>query len=71
MASRDLGKVPWVEKMCQRPRQTSRVAARVAEGEERDRIWEQQKKDVPGSAEYEKMTSREIPVIVLTSAAAG
>ena len=40
--------------------------ARVAEGEERDRIWEQQKKDAPGFAEYETKTTRQIPVIVLT-----
>ena len=42
------------------------VKARVAEGEERDRIWEQQKVDVPGFAAYEgKAAPRQIPVIVL------
>ena len=41
------------------------VEARVAEGEERDRIWEQQKQDVPNFAEYEKKTDRPIPVIIL------
>jgi hypothetical protein len=39
--------------------------ARVAEGEERERIWEAQKRDVPGFAVYEKRTSREIPVVIL------
>jgi len=41
------------------------VTARVAEGEEHDRIWEQQKRDIPNFAEYEKKTDRKIPVIVL------
>ena len=43
------------------------VRASVASGEERDRIWEQQKRDWPGFAEYEKKTTgiREIPVLVL------
>ena len=45
---------------------TLQATARVAEGEERDRIWEQQKKDAPGFAEYESKTTRQIPVIVLT-----
>ena len=44
------------------------VTARIAEGEERDRIWEKQKKEMPGFAEYEKRTSRPIPVVVLTPA---
>jgi deazaflavin-dependent oxidoreductase (nitroreductase family) len=41
------------------------VVARTAEGDERSRIWEQQKKDVPQFAQYEKNTDREIPVVVL------
>lgn len=41
------------------------VTARVAEGEERDRIWEQQKAAYPGFAEYESKTDRVIPVVVL------
>jgi deazaflavin-dependent oxidoreductase (nitroreductase family) len=42
------------------------VRARVAHGEEQDRIWEQQKRDYPQFAEYEEKTSRsQIPVIVL------
>ena len=45
------------------------VKARVAEGEERDRIWNRQKQLMPGFAAYEKKTSRQIPVIVLERAA--
>ena len=44
---------------------TVRINARVAEGEERDRIWDRQKRDYPMFAEYEAKTSRIIPVIVL------
>ena len=43
----------------------AKVRARVAAGEERTRIWELQKKEVPGFAGYEAKTDREIPVIVL------
>jgi deazaflavin-dependent oxidoreductase (nitroreductase family) len=41
--------------------------AHVAEGEERETIWERQKRDWPGFAEYEEKTKgiREIPVVVL------
>ena len=41
------------------------VVARVADGEERERIWSKQKRDMPGFAEYEARTSRQIPVIIL------
>jgi deazaflavin-dependent oxidoreductase (nitroreductase family) len=41
------------------------VEAREATGEERDRIWTKQKELMPGFAEYEQKTSRQIPVIVL------
>ena len=44
---------------------TVQVAARVADGEERDRIWVQQKKVSPAFAEYEGKTSRKIPVVIL------
>jgi deazaflavin-dependent oxidoreductase (nitroreductase family) len=51
--------------------ETFGVKARVAEGEERNRIWEQQKAEVPGFAEYDaKAAPRQIPVIVLERAAA-
>jgi len=42
------------------------VTARVAEADERDRIWTKQKADYPGFADYEKATSRQIPVVILT-----
>lgn len=40
---------------------------RVAESAEREPIWEQQKSDWPGFAEYEEKTQgiREIPVVIL------
>ncbi len=42
------------------------VLARLAEGDEHDRIWEQQKQAWPQFAEYERETSRDvIPVVVL------
>ena len=39
--------------------------ARTATGDERERIWNTQKQDYPGFADYEASTSREIPVVVL------
>jgi deazaflavin-dependent oxidoreductase (nitroreductase family) len=45
--------------------ETIPVKARVAEGDERDRLWELQKKEYPGFADYEAKTSRQIPVVVL------
>ena len=41
------------------------VVARVAGGEERERLWSDQKRDLPGFADYERKTDREIPVVVL------
>lgn len=41
------------------------VRARVAEGEERERIWDAQKASFPQFAEYERNTARTIPVVVL------
>jgi deazaflavin-dependent oxidoreductase (nitroreductase family) len=43
------------------------VEARLAEGEERERIWSKQKIDRPGFADYEERTkaTREIPVMIL------
>jgi deazaflavin-dependent oxidoreductase (nitroreductase family) len=41
------------------------VRARVAEGEERDRIWAEQKRVNPNFAEYEEKTTRPIPVVIL------
>ncbi len=45
---------------------TQTVLARLAEGDEHDRIWVQQKQNWPQFAEYERTTSRDvIPVVVL------
>lgn len=45
--------------------QTVRLRARTAEGGERDRLWAAQKDDMPGFADYERKTSRQIPVVIL------
>ncbi len=46
--------------------ETIPVRAREAQGEERNRIWEKQKVDAPGFAEYEvKAGDRMIPVVML------
>ena len=45
--------------------ETFEVRARVAEGEEREGIWSRQKQLMPGFAEYEQKTSRQIPVVIL------
>ena len=47
--------------------QTFAAWAHVAEGEEREMIWERQKSDWPSFAGYEEQTKgiREIPVVVL------
>jgi deazaflavin-dependent oxidoreductase (nitroreductase family) len=39
--------------------------ARVATGDERERIWSAQKKALPQFAEYEAKVTREIPVVVI------
>jgi deazaflavin-dependent oxidoreductase (nitroreductase family) len=41
------------------------ATARVATGDERERIWSAQKAAYPGFAEYEAKSGRQIPVIVL------
>jgi len=48
--------------------ETRRVRARVAEGVEREEIWSKQKAAMPGFAEYEAKTSRQIPVVILERA---
>ena len=45
--------------------ETKKVSARVAEGEERDSLWTEQKHRYPGFADYERKTDREIPVVIL------
>ena len=42
-----------------------RVRARVAAGEERERVWTRQKHIMPGFAAYEQRTRRQIPVVIL------
>jgi deazaflavin-dependent oxidoreductase (nitroreductase family) len=44
---------------------TFMVRARLTEGEERERIWAQQKIDFPQFAGYETKTNRQIPVLIL------
>jgi deazaflavin-dependent oxidoreductase (nitroreductase family) len=48
--------------------ETFPVKARVTEGAERERYWTKQKQDMPGFADYERKTTREIPVVVLERA---
>jgi len=48
------------------PGETVEVTAATVEGAERERIWSAQKEIMPGFAEYEAKTERQIPVIVLT-----
>jgi deazaflavin-dependent oxidoreductase (nitroreductase family) len=45
--------------------ETIPVRARVAEGEESDRIWAEQKRLNSNFADYETKTTRPIPVVVL------
>ena len=46
--------------------ETIEVRARVAEGDERARIWAEQKRLMPGFADYEAAAGdREIPVVIL------
>lgn len=49
--------------------ETVTVTARVTKGDERERIWSKQKAAMPGFAEYEETTSRQIPVVVLERSA--
>src|SRR5262245_54344996 len=42
------------------------VRARVTTGEERQRLYNRQAEQIPAFAEYQKKTTRQIPVIVLT-----
>ncbi|MET7949278.1 nitroreductase family deazaflavin-dependent oxidoreductase [Micromonospora sp. NPDC005324] len=44
------------------------LVARVAVGDERERIWSPLKVAYPGFADYERKTTREIPVVVLEPA---
>ena len=62
----------WYHNVLAHPRVTAEIGtgtveflARVAEGEERERIWTAQKSAYPGFADYEQKTTRQIPVIIL------
>ena len=62
----------WYYNLLAHPRVTAEIGtraaeflARVAEGEERERIWAAQKAAYPGFADYERNTTRQIPVIIL------
>ena len=45
--------------------ETIPVRARVAEGEEHQRLYDAQASIMPGFAEYQRKTTRKIPVVVL------
>ncbi len=62
----------WYHNLVANPRlsvevgtETLQVTARTAEGDERERIWTEQKREYPGFADYERKTERVIPVVVL------
>ena len=62
----------WYHNLVANPRtevevgtETVPVHARVAAGEERDRIWERQKHDYAQFEDYESKTVRVIPVVLL------
>jgi deazaflavin-dependent oxidoreductase (nitroreductase family) len=48
--------------------ESRKVVARVAEGEERERLWEAHKRAFPNFADYERRTTRQIPVVILEPA---
>lgn len=45
--------------------ETIEVTARVTDGAEREQIWDKQKTDYPGFADFEKAITRQIPVVIL------
>jgi deazaflavin-dependent oxidoreductase (nitroreductase family) len=45
--------------------ETFGARVRIPDEEERDRIWNRMKEIAPGFAEYEKKTTRKIPVVIL------
>ena len=45
--------------------ETLKVMAREAEGEERERLYAERVAIAPGYGEYTRMTSRQIPVMIL------
>ncbi|HEY5251871.1 MAG TPA: nitroreductase family deazaflavin-dependent oxidoreductase [Acidimicrobiales bacterium] len=62
----------WYHNLVAHPEATAEIGtdtvsmvARVTKGDERTEIWEAQKKEFPGFADYETKTTREIPVVIL------
>jgi deazaflavin-dependent oxidoreductase (nitroreductase family) len=62
----------WYHNLRAHPRVTVEVGnerfdarARVADDDERDRLWDEAKEGIPVFADYERKTRRRIPVIVL------
>jgi deazaflavin-dependent oxidoreductase (nitroreductase family) len=62
----------WFHNLVANPRvsaeigtRTGQFTARVAEDDERERIWVPHKQQNPGFAEYERKTTRQIPVVIL------
>jgi deazaflavin-dependent oxidoreductase (nitroreductase family) len=62
----------WYHNLVANPRasievgdQTVNVVAKVAEGDDRERLWSLQKQLYPGFADYEAKAGRQIPVVVL------
>ena len=65
----------WYHNLLAHPRVSAEIGtdtvefvARVAEGAERDGIWTAHKAANPGFADYERKTSRQIPVVILEPA---
>lgn len=63
----------WYHNVLAHPRVSAEIGtgtidllAGVATGDEREQIWAAQKAAYPGFADYERQTSREIPVVILT-----
>jgi deazaflavin-dependent oxidoreductase (nitroreductase family) len=65
----------WYHNLLSQPRvqaevgdETIDLIARVANEDEHERIWSEQKVENPGFADYERKTTRRIPVILLEPA---
>jgi deazaflavin-dependent oxidoreductase (nitroreductase family) len=68
----------WYHNLLANPRahvevgtETFDVVAHEAEAAEREGIWEEQKRQIPSFADYERRTPRRIPVMVLETIEAG
>jgi hypothetical protein len=57
--------VAKVEVGAETGKETFEVSAREAEGDEGDRIYAERVAIAPGFGEYERQTSRKIPVMIL------